>query len=128
MACSVLLKRRAYIVLLILISDTSYFSFLFLLCFFFLLLSTFSSLQTFPAPWRYTENTFPFGFVCLPVCLSVCLSVCSLHWSESRIFSAVITKKNTKLRHTKSGTEVDVYLGPLPELWKAPVQVRGPVA
>ena len=43
MACSVLLKRRAYVVLLILISDT-YFSFLFLLCFFFLLLSTFSSL------------------------------------------------------------------------------------
>jgi hypothetical protein len=32
-------------------------------------------------------------------------------------------KKNTKL-----GTKVNIYLGPLPEPWNRPVQVRDPEA
>lgn len=47
MTCSVLVKIRTCIVLVILISDTSYFYFLFFPCFFFLLLFNFTTLQSF---------------------------------------------------------------------------------
>jgi hypothetical protein len=37
------------------------------------------------------------------------------------ILGVLFMKKNTKL-----GTKVNIYLGPLPESWKGPVQVKVP--
>jgi hypothetical protein len=40
------------------------------------------------------------------------------------IFGALFKDKKTKLQNTNLGTKVNTYLGPLPVLWKGPVQVK----
>jgi hypothetical protein len=42
---------------------------------------------------------------------------------DYKIFGGLFVKKNTKL-----GTKVNIHLGPLPEPWNRPVQVRDPEA
>ena len=41
-------------------------------------------------------------------------------------FEGPILENEHKITNTKSGTKVNIYVGPLPEPWKGAVQVKGP--